>query len=72
MQQMVLILWQEFCKLKIKMMLLYLRMEHHSNDLPWRRQCKVDYIEVDELGRLKIHELEEKLIKYKGRVNLLQ
>ena len=44
------------------------RMEHHSNDLPWRRQCKVDYIEVDELGRLKIHELEEKLIKYKGRV----
>ena len=44
------------------------RMEHHSNDLPWRRQCKVDYIEVDERGRLKINELEEKLIKYKGRV----
>lgn len=44
------------------------RMEHHSNDLPWRRQCKVDYIEVDKLGRLKINELEEKLIKYKGRV----
>lgn len=37
------------------------RMEHHSNDLPWRKRGKVDYIEVDEKGRLKIEELEEKL-----------
>ena len=44
------------------------RMEHHSNDLPWRRVSKVDYIEVDETGRLLIDQLEEKLIAYKGRV----
>lgn len=43
------------------------RMEHHANDLPWRDKCYVDYIEVDELGRLKLHELEEKLIKYKEK-----
>lgn len=44
------------------------RMEHHSNDLPWRRRCKVDYIEVDSLGRLLIDQLESKLIKYNGKV----
>lgn len=44
------------------------RMEHHSNDLPWRRYAKVDYIEVDEMGRLKINELEEKMKYYNGKV----
>lgn len=44
------------------------RMEHHSNDLPWRKVCKVDYIEVDELGRLRLDQLEEKLINYRGKV----
>ena len=44
------------------------RMEHHSNDLPWRNRGKVDYIEVDNNGRLKIDELEEKLIKNKGKI----
>jgi selenocysteine lyase/cysteine desulfurase len=44
------------------------RMEHHSNDLPWRNRGKVEYIEVDENGRLKIQELEEKLKTNYGRV----
>lgn len=44
------------------------RMEHHSNDLPWRNRGKVDYIEVDEQGRLKIDELEEKLKNNFGKV----
>ena len=44
------------------------RMEHHSNDLPWRNRGKVEYIEVDENGRLKIEELEEKLKMNYGRV----
>ena len=44
------------------------RMEHHSNDLPWRNRGKVDYIEVDEYGRLKIDELEEKLRNNSGKV----
>ncbi|MEG0847278.1 MAG: aminotransferase class V-fold PLP-dependent enzyme, partial [Niameybacter sp.] len=37
------------------------RMEHHSNDLPWRKEAKMFYIEVDEKGFLKLEELEEKL-----------
>lgn len=44
------------------------RMEHHSNDLPWRKSCNVRYIEVDETGRLKLDELEGLLVKYNGRV----
>lgn len=44
------------------------RMEHHSNDLPWRNRGKVDYIEVDDNGRLKIEELEEKLKNNSGKV----
>lgn len=44
------------------------RMEHHSNDLPWRKRGEVDYIEVDEHGRLIIEELEEKLRINDGRV----
>ena len=44
------------------------RMEHHSNDLPWRNRGDVDYIEVDEQGRLKIEELEEKLKINAGKV----
>jgi len=44
------------------------RMEHHSNDLPWRNRGKVEYIEVDENGRLNIEDLEEKLKINYGRV----
>ena len=44
------------------------RMEHHSNDLPWRDKCNLKYIEVDELGRLKLDELEYLLEKYNGLV----
>ena len=41
--------------------ILTTRMEHHSNDLPWRERCQVIYAEVDELGRVRYDELEEKL-----------
>lgn len=44
------------------------RMEHHSNDLPWRGKCNLKYIEVDENGRLKLDELEYLLDKNKGLV----
>lgn len=46
-------------------------MEHHSNDLPWRGKYDVDYIKVDENGRLSMHDLERKLHKYKKRVALV-
>lgn len=44
------------------------RMEHHSNDLPWRKRGNIDYIEVDEKGRLKVEELEEKLRINSGKI----
>jgi len=44
------------------------RMEHHSNDLPWRGKCDIKYVEVDKDGRLKLDELEYLLEKYKGQV----
>ncbi len=48
--------------------LLTSRMEHHSNDLPWRNRGLVEYIEVDKNGRLRIEELEENLKKDHGRI----
>lgn len=46
-------------------------MEHHSNDLPWRDKCVVDYIDIDEEGRLSLEDMETKLKKYEGRVKLV-
>jgi len=46
-------------------------MEHHSNDLPWRDKCKVDYVEIDEQGRLCLWDLEQKLRRYRGRVKFV-
>ncbi len=54
-----------------KCVILSTSMEHHSNDLPWRGKYDVDYIEVDECGKLQFHDLEAKLEKYKGRVKLV-
>ena len=51
--------------------ILCTRMEHHSNDLPWRNKFEVDYIDVDELGKLKIEDLKTKLEKYGGKVKLV-
>ena len=44
------------------------RMEHHSNDLPWRNKCNLKYADVDSKGRLKIEEIEAILEKYQERV----
>ena len=37
------------------------RMEHHSNDLPWRERCRVVYAETDDKGRIDYGDLERKL-----------
>ena len=37
------------------------RMEHHANDLPWRRRATVVYAEVDALGRLMLDDVERLL-----------
>lgn len=54
-----------------KCVVLSTDMEHHSNDLPWRNKYKVDYISIDNLGKLSIVDLEKKLIKYHGNVKLV-
>lgn len=51
--------------------ILSTHMEHHSNDLPWRNKYDVDYIKVDDYGRLSIHDLERKLRKYKKELALV-
>jgi len=44
------------------------RMEHHSNDLPWRNKCNLKHVEVDKEGRLIVEEIEMLLEKYQERV----
>lgn len=44
------------------------RMEHHSNDLPWRDKCNVKYVEVDTLGRLDLGSLQSLLEENKNKV----
>lgn len=46
-------------------------MEHHSNDLPWRRMAKVYRIGTDSKGDLIEGELDGLLAKFKGRVKLV-
>ncbi|SHI75434.1 aminotransferase class V-fold PLP-dependent enzyme [Lutispora thermophila] len=46
-------------------------MEHHSNDLPWRYKFHVDYVNIDQEGRLDLEDLEKKLQAYRGMVRLV-
>ncbi|MBU5482876.1 aminotransferase class V-fold PLP-dependent enzyme [Clostridium sp. MSJ-11] len=50
--------------------ILSTEMEHHSNDLPWRK-FKVEYVKVDSHGRLCLDHLEESLKKHEGKVRLV-
>lgn len=45
-------------------------MEHHSNDLPWRKY-RIDYVNVDGGGHLLIDDLKKKLERYYGNVWLV-
>lgn len=44
------------------------RMEHHANDLPWRHTATVEYVELDEKGRVTLDAIEKKLIENKGSI----
>ena len=46
-------------------------MEHHSNDLPWRKHCRVIHIDVEDSGRLKLEDLRSALKQHKGKVKLV-
>lgn len=52
-------------------LLLTTLMEHHSNDLPWRRRVHLERVRVDELGSIDMEQLEDKLKKYQGRIPLV-
>lgn len=51
--------------------LLTTLMEHHSNDLPWRKRVQVERVPVDELGQIDMEQMESILKKYKGRIPLV-
>ncbi len=46
-------------------------MEHHSNDLPWRENFNVKYVDVDNKGVLNLDDLKNKLEEYSGKVILV-
>ena len=46
-------------------------LEHHSNDLPWRKQATVKRIRVDDLGRLDEDHVDRLLREYQGKVKLV-
>jgi cysteine desulfurase / selenocysteine lyase len=45
--------------------------EHHSNDLPWRKHCRVIHLDVLEEGRLNLPQLKKLLVDHCGRVKLV-
>lgn len=47
------------------------RMEHHSNDLPWRAVAEVAHIRVDARGQLDEEHLAALLRQYAGRVRVV-
>lgn len=47
------------------------QMEHHSNDLPWRAQARVEHIGVDDSGALDEPHLDGLLRRHAGRVRLV-
>ena len=46
-------------------------MEHLANDLPWRDTFNVDYVHIDQYGKLDMEDLEMKLRKHCGNVKLV-
>ncbi|MDX9759167.1 MAG: aminotransferase class V-fold PLP-dependent enzyme [Bacteroidota bacterium] len=46
-------------------------MEHHSDDLPWRRHATVVHVGVDDLGYLDMDELRAVFAAHRGHVRFL-
>jgi selenocysteine lyase/cysteine desulfurase len=51
--------------------LLTTLMEHHSNDLPWRRRVAVERLAVNGLGCIDLEQLEGKLRQFNGRIKIV-
>ncbi|MGX4599015.1 aminotransferase class V-fold PLP-dependent enzyme [Faecalimicrobium sp. JNUCC 81] len=52
-------------------MILTTRMEHHANDLPFRKSGKVVHVDVDKLGRINIDDIEQELVKANGKIKVV-
>lgn len=46
-------------------------MEHHSNELPWRKVARVEHVGLDEDGRLSIEDFDAKLKQFGRRIRLV-
>lgn len=46
-------------------------MEHHSNELPWRKVARVEHIGLEEDGRLSVEDFESKLKQFGRRIRLV-
>jgi cysteine desulfurase / selenocysteine lyase len=46
-------------------------MEHHSNDLPWRKNATVVHVGIVADGHLNMRALTDTLLRYRGRVRLV-
>ena len=46
-------------------------MEHLANDLPWRSSFAMDYVKINNEGKLDLNDLEYKLKGYQGNVRLV-
>lgn len=46
-------------------------MEHHSNELPWRRFAQVVHVDVNPDGSLRMDDYERKLKRYRSKVSLV-
>ena len=48
------------------------RMEHHANLIPWREMApRIDYIDIDSNGRIRIEDIEARLRYYRGRIKIV-
>jgi len=46
-------------------------MEHHSNELPWRRVARVEHVAVRDDGSLDLEDYDRKLAQFAGRLDLV-
>ena len=46
-------------------------MEHHSNELPWRKVGRVVHIDLNEDGTISMEDFEEKIRQHEGQICLI-
>lgn len=51
--------------------ILTTRMEHHANDLPWRENGHVFYIDTNKRGRISLSDVEEKMQFAQGTIKFV-